>query len=166
MSSGDGLTLETLIARAEVSDVVHRYATGIDRRDWALYRSIFADEVDFDFTTWSGGEPRRLTADEWVAGVREGLSGFDATQHISSNHVHTIEGEAATCVSYMVALHHLVEDEQRLMQGLGGFYTNRLRREAGAWKIHACTLTVTWEMGDRGLFQIAAKRWAERRSAI
>jgi hypothetical protein len=163
MSTGQALTLETLIARAEISDVVNRYATGVDRRDWALYRSIFADEVELDFTSWSGGEPRRLSADGWVASVRDALSGFDATEHISSNHVHTIEGETATCVSYMVALHYLVQDEKRLMRVLGGFYTNRLRREAGAWKIHACTLTVTWQMGDRGLFQIAARRWAEHK---
>ena len=97
--------------------------------------------------------------------VRDGLSGFDATQHISSNHVHTIEGAAATCVSYMVALHHVVEGDQRQMHGLGGYYTNRLRREADGWKIHACRLNVTWEMGDRGLFQIAGARWAARRTA-
>jgi hypothetical protein len=161
------LTVETLVARAEISDVVNRYATGIDGRDWPLYRSIFADEVEFDFTSWSGGEPRRLAADAWVANVRDGLSGFDATQHLSSNHVHTIDGggESATCVSYMVALHHIVEGESRRMHGLGGYYTNRLRREAEGWKIHACALMVKWEMGDRGLFQIAARRWAERRPA-
>ena len=162
MSTGQSLTVEDLIARAEISDVVNRYATGIDRRNWALYRSIFADEVDFDFTTWSGGEPRRMKADDWVAGVRAGLSGFDATQHVSSNHVHTIEGEAATCVSYMMALHYLVEGGERRMQALGGFYTNRLLKGAEGWKVHACTLTVTWEMGDRGLFEIAQKRWAAR----
>jgi hypothetical protein len=159
------LTLETLIARAEISDVVNRYATGIDRRDWGLYRSIFADEADFDFTTWSGGEPRRLKGDDWVAGVRDALSGFDATQHLSTNHVHTIEGDVATCVSYMIALHYLVIDGDRQMQGLGGYYTNKLRRGAGGWTIHACTLTVTWEMGDRGLFQIAGRRWAERKAS-
>jgi hypothetical protein len=158
------ITLETLIARAEISDVVNRYATGIDRRDWGLYRSIFADEVDLDFTTWSGGEPRRMAADAWVAGVRDGLSGFDATQHQSSNHVHTIEGDAATCVSYMIARHYLIVDGDRRMQSLGGYYTNRLRRGPEGWTIHACTLTVTWEMGDRGLFLIAAERWAARRA--
>ncbi len=165
MPSGSGLTVEDLIARAEISDVVNRYATGIDRRDWALYRSIFADEVDFDFTSWSGGAPRRLKADDWVANVRDGLSGFDATQHLSSNHVHTIEGDEATCVSYMVALHHLLDGDTRLMHGLGGYYANRLRRGPGGWTIHACALTVTWEMGDRGLFQIAGRRWADRRAA-
>jgi len=158
------LTLETLIARAEISDVVNRYATGIDRRDWTLYRSIFADEVDFDFTTWSGGEPRRLRGDDWVAGVRDALSGFDATQHLSMNHAHTIEGDDATCVSYMIALHYLVIDGDRQMQGLGGHYTNQLRHGPDGWKIHACMLTVTWEMGDRGLFQIAGQRWAEHKT--
>ena len=165
MSSAQPVTLDTLIARAEISDVVNRYATGIDRRDWALYRSIFADEVGFDFTSWSGGEPRTLRADDWVANVRDGLSGFDATQHISSNHVHTVEGEAATCVSYMIALHHIVEGDRRQMHGLGGYYTNRLRREAAGWIIHACKLNVTWEMGDRSLFQVAGQRWAARRAA-
>jgi hypothetical protein len=50
------------------------------------------------------------------------------------------------------------------MHGIGGFYTNQLRRGSEGWKIHACKLTVTWEMGDRGLFQIAGKRWSERKT--
>lgn len=158
------LTAEDLIARAEISDVVNRYATGIDRRDWVLFRSCFSDQIDLDFTTWSGGEPRRSSAEDWVAGVASGLSGFDATQHVSSNHVHTINGDQATCVSYMMALHYLIDDGQRRMQSIGGFYTNRLSRSSDGWRIHACKLTVTWEMGDRVLFEIAAKRWASRKA--
>jgi hypothetical protein len=162
MSQHAGLTVETLLARAEISDVVHRYATGIDRRDWPLFRSCFADEIDLDFTTWSGGEPRRMKADDWVEGVRNSLSGFDATQHVSSNHVHTIEGSEATCVSYMMALHNIVEGAERKMQAIGGYYTNQLRRGADGWRIHACRLTVTWERGDRALFQVAQARWQAR----
>ena len=162
MSQQAGLTVETLLTRTEISDVVHRYATGIDRRDWPLFRSCFADEIDLDFTTWSGGEPRRMKGDDWVEGVRNSLSGFDATQHVSSNHVHTIEGSEATCVSYMMALHHIVDGAERKMQAIGGYYTNQLRRGADVWRIHACKLTVTWEMGDRALFQVAQARWQAR----
>ena len=50
------LTLETLLERAAISDVVNAYATGVDTRDWALYRSVFADEIAIDFTSWSGEE--------------------------------------------------------------------------------------------------------------
>jgi hypothetical protein len=33
--------LSILLDRAAISDVVNAYATGLDRRDWVLYRSIF-----------------------------------------------------------------------------------------------------------------------------
>lgn len=153
------LTQETLIARAEISDVVIRYATGIDRRDWALYRSCFADQIDLDFTSWSGGEPSKIAADQWVTGVRDGLSGFDATHHVSSNHVITVEDDQATCVSYMVAYHLLATSMGENIFTLGGYYTNRLRRHAGEWKIHNCKLTVTWATGNRHLFELARERW-------
>lgn len=60
-------TLEHLIDRARISDTVLAYATGIDRRDWALYRSIFADQVEIDFATWTGEPAHRWNADDWVA---------------------------------------------------------------------------------------------------
>ena len=31
--------LQLLLDRAAISDVVHAYATGLDRRDWTLFRS-------------------------------------------------------------------------------------------------------------------------------
>jgi 3-phenylpropionate/cinnamic acid dioxygenase small subunit len=159
------LTVEDLIARAEIIDVAHAYATGIDRRDWRLYRSIFAEEVDLDFSTW-GAEPGRMSADAWTASVRQGLSGFTATQHVLSNHVITLQDDEATCVTYMQALHYLVSEGGSDMQTLGGFYTNRLRRTPAGWKIHGCTLTVTWMVGDRGLFTLARERWDREQAQL
>ena len=157
----DQAKLQLLIDRAEISDTVIRYATGIDMRDWQAYRSCFADEVDLDFTSWSGGSPMRLTADEWTEAVRSGLSGFRATQHISSNHVIAINGDEATCVSYMQAQHYLPTDSGSNCFTLGGFYTNTLVRTPQGWKIHKCKLTVTWSDGNRGLFEEAARRLSE-----
>jgi len=152
------LTMADLVARAEITDVIHCYATGIDRRDWKLYRSIFTDEIDLDFSTW-GSPAHRSSADAWAAGVRDGLSGFTATQHTLSNHVVTLRGGEATCVTYMQALHFLDVEGHGEIQSLGGYYTNHLRRTANGWKIYSCTLTVTWQAGDRGLFALARERW-------
>jgi len=152
------LTIETLIDRAEISDVVLRYATAVDGRDWELYRAVFTDPLTVDFSSWSGEPEMTLQVDEWVERVRKTLSGFNATQHLSSNHVITLKGDRATCVSYLVARHYLVEGSERRMHSIGGHYTNQLVRLAGDWKIARCALTVTWEMGDRGLFDIAARR--------
>lgn len=155
----DRVTVQDLIDRAAIGDTIIRYATGIDRRRWPLYRSIFADEVDIDFSTWSG-VAERMRADDWVERVRRGLSGFDATQHNLTNLVFAIGGTTARCVVNMIATHRLGDEFQRL----GGFYTHRLERAGEGWRIAGCTLTVTWEEGDRALFARAAERFAQGQS--
>jgi len=157
----DQLKLQLLIDRADISDTVIRYATGIDMRDWQAYRSCFTDEVDIDFTSWTGGTPLRLTADEWTEGVRRSLSGFKSTQHISTNHVITINGDEAMCVSYMQAQHYLPAESGSNCFTLGGYYTNTLVRTPRGWKIHKCKLTIAWSEGNRWLFEEAARLLSE-----
>jgi hypothetical protein len=46
-------------ARQDIADVLVRYASGIDGRDWELFRSCFADrcEVDYgDIGSWHGAD--------------------------------------------------------------------------------------------------------------
>lgn len=154
------LVANDLLERAEITDTILNYATGIDRRDWARFRSIFMPEIGLEFTTWSGAPRTRIHADDWVANVTAGLSGFDATQHSLTNFVITLRGDEATAVVYMNAHHYLVEDGKREMQSIGGYYTHQLVKTAEGWKIADCMLTVTWEMGDRALFGRAAERLA------
>jgi hypothetical protein len=146
--------------RLAVSDVVLRYATGVDSRDWDLYASCFTDPCEFDFSSWSGTPASSMPRAAWVAAVRASLSGFDATQHISTNHVVTFSddvGNEATCVSYMQAQHFLA-DQPVTTCTLGGFYTNTLVRSDDEWRISRCQLTVTWMTGDRELFAVARDR--------
>lgn len=42
----------------------------VETRDWAPYRSIFTDEVEFDFSSFDGNPARCMQADDWVAGVQ------------------------------------------------------------------------------------------------
>lgn len=150
-------TLQDLIDRARILDTLMAYATGIDRRDWALYRSIFADEVDFDFTSWSGLK-MRMKADDWLLAVQDTLSCFDATQHTLSNPVVSLDGDSASVVAHMTALHYLVTDGISEIQMLGGYYDHRMVRTGDGWQIAACRLVITFEQGDRGLFDRAKLR--------
>jgi hypothetical protein len=145
--------------RLAVSDVVIRYATGVDTRDWDLYASCFTDPCEFDFSSWSGTPASTMSRATWVSAVRSSLSGFDATQHISTNHVISFdEGRgSARCVSYMQA-QHFVADQPVTTCTLGGYYTNALVRRSDEWRITRCQLTVTWMTGDRGLFAVARER--------
>ncbi len=48
--------------RTQICETVYRYATGIDTRDWDLYRSIFSDEVEIDVSLGTG----RSSAHVWT----------------------------------------------------------------------------------------------------
>lgn len=152
--------------RQAIVDVVVQYATGVDRRDWQLYRACFTDPCEFDFSSWSGQPATVMAVDDWVTKVRGTNGNFDATQHLSTNHVVTLQGvDQATCVSYMQAQHwfsaprlaelgHADSDEPRWCT-LGGYYTNSLIRTAQGWRIQRCQLNVTWVTGDPSIFDIA-----------
>ena len=157
--------LQRLLDRAAISDVVHAYATGLDRRDWPLFRSIFTDEIKMDFET-AGIRKGVFAADDWVRDARTLFAGFEATQHTSTNHVHEMRGDRATCVSSMQAEHFVTRDLELPTEPerwtIGGFYTNELVRTDTGWKLYDVTLTVTWSRGDRDLTRIALKRGRER----
>jgi hypothetical protein len=71
--------LARLIDRQAVVDVVVQYATGLDRRDWALYAACFTDPCELDFSGWRGQAAVVLTPAEWAAKVRATNGNFDTT---------------------------------------------------------------------------------------
>ncbi|MBW2444356.1 MAG: nuclear transport factor 2 family protein [Deltaproteobacteria bacterium] len=154
-------SLHELHARQGIRDTLSDYAAGIDLRDWPRYRACFTEEVDIDFETFSGSPGQRIAADDWVAGVKMGLTGFQSTQHLISNHRIAVEGDEASCVANVQAQHYLPNDDVADLYTLGGYYEDRLVRDAESWKIRACRLTVTWTRGDRSLFDRAVKRLAD-----
>lgn len=145
--------------RLQVLDVLARFAHGIDGRDWELYRSVLADEVDVDYTSYRPGSAGRLPAEEWVARARRLFPGLDATQHVLVNPWIQGEGGALAVRTSMRADHFL--DGARYT--LGGHYLHRLQRGTdGRWLIAGVTLTVTWREGDAAVLETAAQRVAAR----
>lgn len=144
--------------RIDVAEVVYAYAAGVDTRDWALYRSIFTDEVEFDFSSFDGNPARRMRADDWVAGVKQLFHGFDATQHSMTNPRVAITGERASCVMSMQAVHILRNDEGDAEFTVGGYYTNQLVKTSAGWKLCGVKLTVTWSRGNKHVMALVLQR--------
>ncbi len=154
-------TIQWLKDKADIQDTILKYATGIDTRDWDLYRSIFADEVEMDFSSYSGQPASVVTGDQWVQGVQAMLPGFDATQHVLTNFVIDVDGDKAVATVYMKAEHFIANTDGDNSHTLGGYYTHKLQRTESGWKIHATKLTVTWSRGNRHVYELAAKRVAQ-----
>lgn len=150
--------LRLLLDRMEISDVIYRYASSIDMRDWDSYRSCFTEEIEVEVPFFRGGSPTVLPADEWVEAVRRGLSGLQATQHISTNHQITVRGDEATCISYMYVTHYLPSQRGEDFWIIGGYYTTRLVRTPLGWRIRGFRQTVTWSRGDRSILALARQR--------
>ena len=144
--------------RTQILETVYCYATGVDSRDWRLYRSIFTDEVEMDFSSWDGSPVRRLRADDWFAGVQPLFHGLDATQHSMTNPRVAIDGDRATCVMYMQAAHFLRNDEGDAEFTIGGYYTDRLVRTPAGWRLCAVKLTVLWSRGNKHIMELALRR--------
>ena len=44
--------LQRLADESDLRDLIHRYAFGLDTKDWVLWRSVFADEVVMDMSDY------------------------------------------------------------------------------------------------------------------
>ena len=154
--------LQWLVDRALIVETVYLYATAVDSRDFALYRSIFTDEIDVDFSSYfssdQGGRPGWVTmpADTWVASVRGVFAALEATQHSLSNPRVVIEGDVATCEIYVQADHFLANREGDNYHTVGGFYTHTLVRTTAGWRLNRIKLTVRWQRGNKHIMRTAS----------
>jgi len=148
-----------------VTETVYRYALGVDRRDWALYRSLFADTVTINFSSYSSDlRPLQMSAEEWVAGVVPLFTGFVATQHSMTNPIATIDGDSAEITMYVRAHHVFDPTDAASWFTIGGYYEDTLARVDGRWLLTGVQLTVTWRAGDPGIMELA-KAEGDRRLA-
>ena len=141
-----------------VAQTIYRYAVGIDTKDFALYRSIFADEVAIDFSSYNGGAASVMSGDRWVANVRPLFLGLAATQHSMTNPLPVIDGDTATCRMYIVAHHVHRPDDPASWFTIGGYYDDTLVRSAAGpagWLLTGVTLTETWRAGDPSIMAAA-----------
>ncbi|HEY5681451.1 MAG TPA: nuclear transport factor 2 family protein [Pseudomonadales bacterium] len=116
--------------RIALQDVMLKYAAGVDNRDFDLYRSCFADDVEvlgFGDETVNGG-------DAWLAYVKNALERFGPTQHMLGPQLATVDGDDAHCRTDVQALHYLKGEESTTLT-LWATYETDMRRIDGTWKI-------------------------------
>jgi len=117
--------------RQDVAEVLVRYATGIDRRDWKLFRSCFTDDFRGDYGE-SGGLFESV----------EAITEFMIRAHASMGHIlHRLSNVAVTrgadgkvsARSYVDAV-LMAADNQRGVHAIG-FYDDELVRGDDGWRI-------------------------------
>ena len=146
-----------------VAETVYGYAIGVDRRDWTLYRSLFADTVTIDFSSYDPDRtPRQMSADKWVAGMIPLFTGLAATQHSMTNPLVTIDDDNAAITMYVHAHHVFDPTDPASWYTIGGYYDDNLARVDGRWLLTGVRLTVAWRAGDPGIMDLAQAEGTRR----
>ncbi len=119
--------------RIEIDDLLVRYATAIDTKDWDLLASCFTPDALIDYTSAGGIRGRFPEVKQWLAQV---LVAFPMTQHLITNRAVIVDGDSATSRSAFFNPMGLPGDGDGLVLFFeGGYYNDKLVRTAGGWRI-------------------------------
>lgn len=113
----------------DIRDVLIRYATGIDRRDWPLFRTVFTDDCELDYGEighWRGVD----AVVEFMVAAHE-MAGH--TLHRITNQAVSVDGDAATAQAYVDAL--IMSQDNTSGVNAAGFYDDELVRTDTGWRI-------------------------------
>lgn len=149
--------VQELLDRADISAVLHRYCNAIDTKDWALLETCFTEDLEADFRSFAGREVVK-GREQWCAAIRATIAGLDASQHMTANHSHQIDGDAATLRADLQAVHMLANERGGDEYTIGGYYDIDLTRTPDGWRIRRYALTVRWHRGNRAILRLAAAR--------
>ncbi len=141
-------TLQWLRDRAEVSDTVLRFARALDEGDWLAFRNCLAEELYVDYTEFRQESAHMTNADDFVAKRAKALNGLHM-QHLSTNHLVTINGDQAECKSCFL-IHRIDEASlgEKNFFDSAGHYIHGLLRVDGSWRINHIKQSIIWNRGN------------------
>lgn len=140
MSQG---ALETLLARQEITDVIHRYCRAMDRVDDDLGYGVWWPDATADYGAMYQGSGHGFI--DFVHGPHQG---FLSSAHRVGNIQIQVDGDSASSETYIEAGFCMPdgEDGQKTARSAGR-YLDRWSRRAGRWAIAHRRYLHEWDEG-------------------
>ncbi len=137
--------LQALIDRQAITDTLYRYASSIDRKDYATVRAVFADDAVARY-----GERDEMRGADAIVSWIEGHGEERRFQHhfLSVYHI-DIDGDTASALTYHTS-HQITAAEPNQVRVIIARYHDQLRRIDGAWKITNKVMEVGWRETRHG----------------
>jgi ketosteroid isomerase-like protein len=138
----DLATVQALSDRVAVTDTLYRYASTIDRGDFAGTRSVLADDL---WAQYGNGEP--MTGGQAVADwIAESCATRVWQHHMLNIYELDIDGDRASALVYHTS-HQVLDADPGTVRVLVGRYHDELKRTADGWRISKLVFEVLW--GER-----------------
>jgi hypothetical protein len=132
-------TIEELLAKQEISELIVRYGHAIDRRDTDLLETLFTEDATLSYGLFNGPATALFALQR---GAR--LPGFLATHHAISNILIDVRGAEADAQSYLNVVHRAERNGVLQDEHVRARYLDRLRKRDGRWRFAARVLVYDW----------------------
>jgi len=136
-------------ARIDIDDLLTRYATAIDGRDFELLDTVFTPDAHLDYRSAGGVAGEYPEVREWLTKV---LAIFDVMQHHVLNRVvHVHEGDVRATSNFFNVNVLQVESAPWIFK-VGGRYHDKMIFDGQRWRIaERIEDTMWWENPMPGL---------------
>jgi hypothetical protein len=125
--------------RMDITDILYRYASTIDRYDHQGLRQTLADDL---WAQYGNAEP--LLGGDTVAGwIAQAIAPVIWQHHLLSVYHVQVDGDRARALVYHTS-HQVFTDDPKSAKVLVGRYHNELRRAPDGWKISKLVFEILW----------------------
>jgi len=134
---------------ASIVNVVNLYPIAVDSLQWSLFDDVFLPDAQVDFgglAVWHDLATLKVAFEAIHAP-------FAATQHTTSGHHVKIDGDRATCLSYVHGRFIRDVDESGNMFESTGWYDDALIRTVAGWRIARRSCRTVWWGGNPKVLQ-------------
>ncbi len=140
--------------RSEIIELINLYGLAMDSQRWDLFDRIFTEHCDADYGPTSHWTDRA----QFKADFGGFHAHFDATQHVMTNHLVTVDGDSAHSLTYgmwRLIRHAAAGDHPSgpLWDGTG-WYDDEWVRTHGGWRIARRVCKVVWATGNPGVQEL------------
>ncbi len=138
-------SLQNLLDREEIRDLLSSYCLALDDRDWQRLASCFlADAIGY-----YGEEIGQKTGYPAIEQLcRSALEPLDSSQHLIGTYEIAVDGDTARARCYLHAQHTKAGTPGGDNLTLGGIYLDELVRTADGWRIAKRELRTLWVEGN------------------
>ena len=127
------MSLDEISDRIQINDLLIRYTTAIDNKDYKLLDTCFTPDADVDYTTSGGTKGKYPEVRKWL---EKALASFPMTVHFISNSVVELDGDQASSKTFVINPMGFPNDDGSLhIFTVGAYYIDKLVRTNDGWKI-------------------------------
>lgn len=150
--------LRTVSDRLEITDLLNRYARGVDRPDRDALRSVYASDGTDDHGIFAG------TADDYADWVLDYVAAWVSAHHdISNVMIDFAQEDLAFSECHWTGWYVIPTQECLVDMVACGRYLDRIERRDGSWKIAHRVCVTDWRRTAERTQPVAEDRLSGRR---